>query len=96
MNAVSFDFDSGSLLASVSDDNKCILWCTQDASKQAEFRLKSAGMDVKFNQQDNTKVGGHSKHLLPSYDLAHSTQSIINKNLVMSQSSMLVDECVRA
>ena len=56
VNSVAFDCEGGELLASVGDDCRCVVWNTQQRQKHCEFPLKSAGVDVKFHQQDNTKV----------------------------------------
>lgn len=57
INAVAWD-PEGRYLASVSDDNSCIIWTNNDeqCSEHSLFPLKSAGMSVKWHPDDSEKI----------------------------------------
>lgn len=46
------------LLVSVGDDYMCRVWDLQQCQVRSEFRLGSAGMSAKWNEQDPNKVLG--------------------------------------
>lgn len=57
INAIAWDPEC-KYLASVSDDHSCIIWNNHDdfETKSILFFLKSAGMAVKWHQDDSEKI----------------------------------------
>ena len=56
INDLTFHPCDPALLASVGDDRVCRVWDLNEGQVRSEFTLGTAGMSVKWHQQDPAKV----------------------------------------
>ncbi|KAF6031311.1 NUP37 [Bugula neritina] len=74
VNGVSFDNETGELLATVGDDNKCNVWNTLTGEIHCKFPLNSAGVDVQFSPHDRSKLAVAEKSgIIRFYDMMSLT-----------------------